>query len=101
MTYLRMDKDTGAKFAGDRIADDLAVVSLMTTPRSEGQEARTDLTVSFFREWLSQLPAAVSRITAWASTLHESDFLRSIGFSDEAGYVSPEGGRGMILHRTA
>ena len=96
--HLRMDGDTGAMFAADRITHEEAVVSVISTPRG-GDTTRSDRAAVFLREWLDQLPAAVTRVTTWASDAAASAFLRAAGFQDQGGYVTPEGGRGMTLAR--
>lgn len=98
MMHLRMDRDTGAMFAADTITQDEAVVSVISTPKG-GDTTRSDRAADFLREWLEQLPTAVTRVTTWASDAAATAFLRGAGFQDQPGYVTPEGGRGMTLAR--
>lgn len=96
--HLRMDGETGAMFAADRITHDEAVVSVISTPKN-GDTTRSDRAAAFLKEWLDQLPSTVTRITTWAGDATAAAFLRAAGFEDQEGYVTPDGGRGMTMAR--
>jgi hypothetical protein len=98
MTYLRVDEDTGAMFAGSEIPDGQAVLSLFQTPRGE-DDLRGNGSAAMLREWIGSLPGRVSRVIAWASNDRDTAFLAGLGFDAETGHVTPEGGRGMVMLR--
>lgn len=100
MTYLRVDEDTGAMFAGSEIPEGHAVVSMFQTPRGD-DDARGNGSAAMLREWIAGLPERVSRVVAWASNDRDTAFLAGLGFDAQEGHVTPEGGRGMVLLRAA